>query len=108
MDTLPDFSISKIEIRNRIEGALRVKRKKPSINQYSLFICFFLFTSICTALYLKSFLQVRNPLLVGDIDYHSLEKLMLSEQLDSESVIILPENLSLRTTVGIDFKKGEL
>lgn len=105
MDNLPDFSNSKIEIRNRIEGALREKRRKPSIYQYSLFLCLFLFTTICTALYLKNIFLIGNKMISGDINYYSLEKLLQSEQLDSETVIVLPLNLSLIAAVDMDIKK---
>lgn len=108
MDYLPDFSNSKIEIRNRIEGALREKRRKPSIYQYSIVLCFFLFTSVCTALYMRSILLIGEPMLNSDIDYYSLEKLLLSEQLESETVILLPNNLSLISASNIVIKKGNL
>jgi len=106
MDNLPDFANSKIEIKNRIEGALREKKRKPSVYQYSLFFCFFLFTTICTALYMKNILQIGDRSLDSDMDYLSLEKLLLSEQLESETEIILPQSLSFSTVTNIDIKKG--
>lgn len=96
MDYLPDFSSSKIEIRNRIEGALREKKRKPSIYQYSLFLGFFLFTTVCTALYLKNILLFKGGLLSdASVDYYNLEKLLLSDQLDRDSIIVIPSTLSL-------------
>jgi len=106
MDYTPDFSKSKIEIRNRIEGALREKKRKPSISQYSLLLCFFMITTVCTALYVKNLLLTGSSQNKMDIDYYTLEKLLLSEQIDSESSIVLPRNLSLTSASNIAIQKG--
>ncbi|MGL1892659.1 MAG: hypothetical protein OCD02_13600 [Spirochaetaceae bacterium] len=114
MDTLPNFSNSKIEIRNRIEGAIREKKRKPSIYQYSLFLCLFIFTTCCTALYLKNILIFNNSGLQGDIDYNSLEKYLRNDQLDSETIIEVPQSLSIMSAgdstliSNFEFTKGEL
>ncbi len=94
MEVLPDFSNSKIQIRNRIEGALREKKRRPTIYQYSLFLCLFFFTTICTALYIKTILLGQNSMLNGDVDYYSLEQIMRSEQLENETIIELPNSIS--------------
>lgn len=94
MDSLPDFSNSKIVVMNRIEGAIKERRKRPNLYQYTLFFSFFLFAITCTSLYFKSIIFKRvEPL--NPIDYKSLEKLLLSEELDSNTVIKVPGNLSL-------------
>lgn len=94
MEILPDFSNSKIQIRSRIEGALREKKRRPTIYQYSLFFCLFFFTTICTALYIKTILFSQNRMLNGDVDYYSLEQFMRSEQLENETIIEIPNNIS--------------
>lgn len=94
MEVLPDFSNSKIQIRNRIEGALREKKRRPPIYQYTLFFCLFFFTSIFSALYIKSILFGNKNGLSGDMDYYNLVQLLRSEQLESETFIELPNNLS--------------
>ena len=94
MDNLPDFSQSKDTIRNRIEGAIREKRKKHSIFANTIFIALFLFTSICTALNIKNILYLNN-LTNNDLDYYALEQMIKDEQLESESVILLPKSISL-------------
>lgn len=112
MEILPDFSNSKIQIKNRIEGALREKKRKPSIYHYSLFLCLFFLTTICTALYLKTILLGQQSSLRGDMDYYTLEQLMRSEQLENETTIKLPNSISLITAgesnliPGINFIKG--
>lgn len=95
MDSLPDFSKSKMEIRNRIEGALRVKRKRTPIYQYTLFMGLFLFTTICSALYFKNIFLFNMKSDSNQLDYNDIERLLMSEQLESESIIKLPSNLSL-------------
>lgn len=112
MEVLPDFSNSKIEIRNRIEGALREKKRRPSIYQYSLFLCLFFFTTICTALYVKTILLGQRNILGGNMDYYSLEQLLRSEQLESETIIELPSSISFVSATesslmsNINFVKG--
>ncbi len=114
MDSLPNFSNSKIDIKNRIEGALREKKRRPGLYQLSFFFCFFIFTTACTAVYLKNLLFVDSNSVRGDIDYYSLEMLLLSEQLESETVIQLPKSLSFISVSeptlisNVDYKKGEL
>lgn len=97
MDSLPDFTQSKIEIRNRIEGALRVKRKRHPLHQYALFMGLFLFTSLCSTIYFRGFSIFKLQTGAEQLDIRDLENLLLSEQLESESVIKLPANLSLLT-----------
>ncbi len=94
MDILPDFSNSKIEIRSRIEGAIREKKKRPTIYQYSIFFCFLFITTTCTAFFIK------NIFIFGEgsnknIDYYTLEQLLNSDLLESKTTIELPSDLSL-------------
>lgn len=111
MEILPDFSNSKIEIRSRIEGAIREKKKRPNIYQYSVFFCFMLFTTTCTAFFLKNILFI-NQRSGNDIDYYSLEQLLKSDLLDTTTTIEIPQNLSFISAsesdliLNTDFYKG--
>ncbi len=95
MDILPDFSESKLQIRNRIEGALREKKRGPSLYQYSMFLCLFFFTSLCTAIYIKNIITGKTQSNKRDIDYFVMEQFLSSEGFDQETVIELPRTLSL-------------
>lgn len=112
MDTLPDFSNSKILIKNRIEGALREKKKRPSLYQYSLFLGLFFITTICTALYLKTVILGQKNVLSNDVNYYSLEQLMKSQILENETTIELPGAISFAAAgeasliSNINFSKG--
>lgn len=86
MDRLPDFSRSKLELKGRIEGALRERKRNIFLHHLTLFVCMFIFTTSCT------FLYIRN-LLTSD---SKVDSLLLSASSDSDFVIQLPKSFSLK------------
>jgi len=112
VDSLPDFSNSKILVMNRIEGAIRERKKRPNILSYFVMYSLFLFTTACTVLFLKNILFPDRNMANKQINYYNLEKLLLSEQLNSDSIIELPESFSFssfsesKLISKVDYTKG--
>ena len=112
MDSLPDFSNSKILVMNRIEGAIRERKKRPNVFSYSVMFCFFLFTTACTVFFLKNILFLDRNMVNVQLKYYKLEQLLLSEQLNSDTILELPKNFSLssfsesKLISKVDYAKG--